>query len=241
MGMEKHCRHGAPSVECIVCTASKSCKHGMLSNCLQCNQVRTKSMATIARTGWTACDPGSAFDIAKLSSGSLMGDSDVRAIPCPSAFNFVVSQEEKTWQSAVIVDYRIEYQKKPNVGPLYVVDIGIIEVGMPRVTHKNAGGVLVHDAQSIAVEAAEKAEFVIMTELALMLKAGIKFERTIRNQECKNLFKSLYKGFLNDILSKKYYAGKRVDVATVSFDDASFALQDKSEYRTLKFRGRDCR
>jgi hypothetical protein len=204
-------------------------------------------MSTIARTGWTSHDPSSGSDIAKISGGgSLIAESGVRAIPCASAFNFVKTKkrdrnaEEGYWQSAVIVDYYFEYQEKQGIGTLYVIDIGIIEVGMPWITHEKAGGNLVHDAQSIAVKAAAKAEALITNELGLKLKKGIKFPAKIRDQQCRSLFKSLFKDFMNDILSSKYYAGKRVDVATVSYDDASFALKDKSQYRSLKFYGRDC-
>jgi hypothetical protein len=154
-------------------------------------------------------------------------------IPCPSSFNFV---KQGNWQSAVITDYSFGLLDR-NTKKVYTVNIGMIEVGMPSVTYHGTE-ISKRTAQNISTEAAFEAE----SKVTRVLNAQIIVSpgSPIDNQYYKNMFKEVYLEHLNKLLRRAFYNGENVSPARIGYDSRSFSLKDQSQYRTLKFFGRDC-
>lgn len=166
----------------------------------------------------------------------LMNESEPKDIPCPSSLNFV-NQPVSSWQSAVIINYN--FKEINRNGYTYNLDFGMIEVGILR-TASAGKAISAAEAQVIASNTAKSAERKTLFALNVEIKMTGYKPNEINYQYYKNLFKAQYMVEINNILSILYYNNNTVNVAKVSYDSASFSLKDTTQYRSLKFYGRDC-
>lgn len=157
----------------------------------------------------------------------------VAFVPCKSSFNFVV---QGNWQSAVITDYKFSLYDQ-GTRKTFPIDIGMIEVGMPSKTYTNSI-ISTRTAQAIAAQAAALAEYEVTTVLNAQIIVNP--NGSIDNQYYKTMFKDAYKLQIDLLLQADYYNGQNVYPSTIGYDSRSFSLKDLSQYKTLRFYGKDC-
>lgn len=160
------------------------------------------------------------------------------AVPCPISFNFIKTGD---WQSAVISNYYFEYDERAFSGKFFTINIGAIEVGLPRLTYD--GSLIQPDvAQRIAAQAAYIAEAQTLALITAYLMLNPKAtQRDIDNNPLYlQAFKEDYREAINQFLRADYGYKNNASPATISTSQAQFVLKDKTKWLPLKFRGRDC-
>ncbi|WP_212005289.1 hypothetical protein [Chitinophaga sp. HK235] len=167
-----------------------------------------------------------------------VADANLLAIPCPDSYNFV---KQGNWQSAVITGYYSQFLNRAGNGQLYTLEIGDIETGMPAVTFN---GTLIHSsaAQAISAQAATLAEHQVFAVVNAMVIADPSITPSMvrRNPRLLKMFNEIYQEEINKFLRADYDYSDGANPAKVSTTYGSFGLKDQSQYRTFKFRGKDC-
>lgn len=165
-------------------------------------------------------------------------EGSLKAIPCPASYNFV---KQGNWQSAVITGYYAVLKNDAGNGLMYTLDIGTIEVGMPSVTF-NGTVIQAQIAQGIATQAALFAEHQVMGVVSAMVIANpsITPEMILHNPRLINMFKEVYMQEIDNLLRPDYDYSSSARPSRVGTNPQNFSLTDPSQYRTFKFRGRDC-
>lgn len=159
-------------------------------------------------------------------------------IPCPVSFNFVV---QGNWQSAVIKDYYFEFVDRSVTGKKFMIKVGTIEVGMPRVTFD---GSLIQSnvAQNMAAQAATMAEnqTLAVLEAMIFLNPSITQQMIDNNPLFINEFKKDFMTEIDRFLQSDYNYKDSQHPSRVSTSQAQFSLKDPTKWMPLKFFGRDC-
>lgn len=164
-------------------------------------------------------------------SGVVVTPPLVKDVPCPSSFGFVT---RGNYQIAVITDYRFGLHTN---GRDYWINVGAIEIGMPYKTYHED---YVRNAAGLAVQAASAAEGKVVAQMSAALATNPSLGvGAFDNFQYKNMFKNAYQSELNKLLRYQYYPGESIDPNGRIYTD-NFGLQDPTQYRTMKFLGKDC-
>lgn len=173
-----------------------------------------------------------------ISEPVPVAEVDMLAIPCPSSFNMV--RQHENWQSAVVTGYRFGLYNRSGNKLDYYVEIGAMEVGLPYITYN--GDIVHHStAQAMITQAATLAEgeALALLNAYLILNPGTRPSQ-VNYEPYKQVFKLALKTHIDLFLRADYNYGQNASPSRVTFDSASFGLKDQTQYRPLKYKGRDC-
>lgn len=189
--------------------------------------------------GGTNPDP---FVNVELPSAAPAAEADVLNIPCSASYNFI---RQGNWQSAVIVDYKFGLYNRAGNGQYYYINVGPIEVGLPYITF-DGSIIQANIAQGMSTLAATDAEQATAGVLSAIVIANPEITPSMvinsasLQAKLRQHFKNAYIEALNDLLRNDWDYAPTANPARVNLDPSSFSLKDGTQYKTLKFRGRDC-
>lgn len=158
-------------------------------------------------------------------------------LPCQSSFNFVRAGNV---QRAVVTDYTFSLFDMAS-RQMFELPIGSIQVEVPYITFD---GTVIQPsiAQAIVTQAGSLAEaqVVALINAKILTNPGFTPQQLRTSATMRAVFKEAFRQAINDILRADYDYQPNASPATISLDASTFALRDTTQYRTLKFKGRDC-